>query len=259
MEDWVAIRDSIGNDFDVTVVVGYRRFYAWLPSAHFQRERSDRTGPRKAYWLSDGGQAVEPLFPNWWNNWNSLFRYTTDILDAINGTFPVRIINLHNQEYRSPLTTLLCEILKGETETACERSLKQDYVHTVMNSRITSPSLYYDGIATAAAEQGLVNLQSWNRSYVRTMVRYYQEEELQLTPQDLALDCPSRDQLSALLNMSLDFEAKYMPAFLRHHKARDDHHTGFEKYVAQKVYCWVDTAAVLGQREWKQFFQQFSK
>jgi len=46
-EDWEAIRDAIQDDWDVTVVVGYRRFYAWLPSARYQRERTDRKLQRK--------------------------------------------------------------------------------------------------------------------------------------------------------------------------------------------------------------------
>ena len=156
------------------------------------------------------------------------------------------------------MTILLCDILKGETTTACQRSLERERDQTIMNTHATAPSLYYDALATAAAEKGLINLTAWNRSSVREAIYHHQEDELQLAPQDLELNCPSNQQLQALLNMSLELEAKYMPEFAHCPHQREEHREGFENYVAQKVYCWVDTDAVLDQIEWKNFFQKFS-
>lgn len=258
-EDWEAIRDAIGDDWDVTVVVGYRRFYAWLPSARFQHERTDRNVARKGPWPAKGGLKIDPFFPEWWLNWRRFFSYTGSILDALNGTFPVRIINLHNEEHRSPLTILLCDILNGEAETACQRSLERDQDPTVLNSRETLPSLYYDAIAVAAAEKGLVNMTAWTRPFVRAAIQSHHEDMLKLTPQDLVLDCPDISQLEALLGMSLQMEETYMPEFSQCPHHRVEHMDGFEAYVAQGVYCWVDTDVVLGQEAWKVFLSRYGK
>ena len=257
--DWEAIREAIGDDWDVTVVVGYRRFYAWLPSAHFQRERIDRNRAQKSPWPAHGGRKLVPFFPTWMQEWRQHFQYTADILDALNGTFPVRIINLHNEEHHSPLRVLLCEILDGQTKTACRESMaREERDQTVMNTQNTVPSLYYDAMATAAADKGLVNLTAWTRPDVRQAIQDRQEVELGLRPEDLELDCPNKKKLNGLLNASLALEARYMPEFAQRPHQLEEHRLGFGQYVEQKVFCWVDTEAMLSKPDWNEFFKQFS-
>ena len=256
-KDWKAIRTAIGDHWQVTVVVGYRRFYAWLPSARFQRERIDRNPAQKGPWPDNCGREIRPFFPDWWKHWQGTFSYTANILEALGSTFPVRIINLHNEEQRSPLTTLLCDIMDGEAKKACQRSIQRDKQPTVMNTQTSAPSLYYDAIACTAASQGLIDTSTFNRTVVRDAIRHHQEVDLELRPTDLLLDCPSKLELESLLNTSLAMEAKFMPSFARSPGVRAQHKADFNKYVEEKVYCWVDSNGVLAQPEWKRFLARF--
>jgi hypothetical protein len=63
--DWLAIREALAEQqWNVTVLVGYRRFFSWWISAHFQRERTDRShNHNNDRWPAAGGRAKVPLFP----------------------------------------------------------------------------------------------------------------------------------------------------------------------------------------------------
>lgn len=261
-QDWQAIRSAVSRHWDVTVVVGYRRFFQWLPSARYQSERVDRHTDRTRPWPQHGGRQIRPFFPNWMQVWRRNYQYTSDILNAINGIFPVRVINLHNPERHSPLRVLLCDVLQGATETACQQAVERESNddETVMNTQSTAPSLYYDEIACVAARQGLVNITAWSRKEVREAIQHRQEVELGLHAKELDyLDCPSQAKLDALLNVSLELEEKYMPDFAKDERQRDQHREGFTKYVERRVYCWIDAKALLSHDDgWKEFFKQFS-
>lgn len=256
-EDWKAIRDVVADDFDVMVIVGYRRFYQWLPSAHFQRDRTDRNGPVKNPWPSQGGRPLSALFPWFWENWGRFFAYSADILDAIGDTFPVRIINLHNDEHQSPLTTLVCDFLGEEMVHSCEESRKRDRNPTVMNTETNKTSLFYDAIATDLANKGLIDVDRWNRTEIREAIREYHEEVLGLEPDDLPLRCPDPGQLNLFLNMSLALEASCVPDFANDTLHYQAHVAGFQDYVDRNKYCWVDVDELAEIEEWNAFLVPF--
>ena len=120
------------------------------------------------------------------------------------------------------------------------------------------PSPYYDVIATAAAEAGLIDELANKRSDVREIVRAYQEEILGLTSQDLPQVCPSRAQLDELIELSVDMERAYMPSLLSDEDGDLEHRDGFEAKVAEQSYCWIDTNAILMDAQWQKFFDQFA-
>lgn len=259
-EDWIAIRDAIGERWDVTVVVGYRRFYSWLVSSHFQRERLDRShGGLNDLWVSQGGRAKQPLFPKWYHNYDQTYRHTFHILDAIQDVFPVKVINLHNIEELSPPTLMFCRLFQGITQVTCQRSHRHDSHPTVINTHDKVPSLYYDAIATAAETSGLIDGMLWNRSTIRDNVWQFHELGKGLGPHDLPLDCPTNETINELLQHSLWIESHYMSDFFYSNATvQADHVAGFNSYVEQSIFCWVDTGAVLELPEWIEFFARYA-
>jgi hypothetical protein len=113
--DWLAIKEALAEEqWNVTVLVGYRRFFSWWISAHFQRERTDRAhNHTNDRWPAAGGRVKVPLFPTWWNSWTkSAYRPPHTVLEDIGDTFPVQIINLHDYEHLvSPSRMVMCEVL----------------------------------------------------------------------------------------------------------------------------------------------------
>lgn len=258
-DDWLAIREALSEEWDVTIVIGYRRFFSWIVSSHFQRERLDRShGGLNELWVSQGGRAKQALYPKWVHN-TEHYQHTYQILDSLQDIFPVQIINLHNLEGLSPPTLLFCTLLNGITQNTCQKSHRHDHNPTMINLHTKIPSLYYDAIATAGETAGLIDASAWTRAVVRDAVWRFHEEERGLEPQDLPLDCPGDVEMKDLLEFSLGIESKYMSDFFESNETIEaDHIAGFQSYVDQGIFCFVNTTAVLALPEWMSFFQQFS-
>jgi len=216
----------------------------------------------KEYWPSAGGRALLPVFPDTLENdvWRQWYHYTDTLLETVGTTFPVRMINLHTSDDASILTQFLCDVL-DEADYACGRSRQRDILEqTVLNTQEAAavPSLYYDALATAAAEAGMIDEMAYKRKDIRNAIQVYQEEILGLTADDLPEVCPSREDLEALYQRSLEMERKYMPSLLSDEVEGDlEHRDGFEAKVADNSYCWVDATAILFDPQWQQFFAQF--
>lgn len=244
-------------------MVGYRRFYEWIVSSKFQRDRTDRLSAMgKEYWPSDGGRALLRMIPDTLDQWRTWYHYTDSILETVGTTFPVRFLNLHSSdESSSLLSQFLCDIL-DTADFACARSRERDLVtqQTAMNTQEAAsvPSLYYDALATAAAAAGFVDEEAHKRCDVREAARAYQEETLGLTSDDLPEECPSRAQLEELYRLSVEMERAYMPSLLSDEDDDLNHRDGFEAKVGENSYCWVNTTAVLTEVHWQKFFAQFS-
>jgi hypothetical protein len=270
-----ALSDSLRDEWDVVIVAGYRRFYEWILSSKYQRDRTDHIGiGGKELWtsLSAGddrskavipkgtGRELQPMFPTTFRTWREQYQYTDSILHHVDGIFPIRLINLHSANEKSLVSHLLCVVVAG-AEHACALSRQRDVETleaTTLNSQEgkTIPSLYYDAIATEASRVGLIDVEQYTRRQVRETIRYYHEIALGRLPDDLILACPSPKQLGELLAVSMDLERSCMPELGA--SSGDDHRAGFEAKVATKAYCWVNATANLEQQHWQEFFQQFA-
>ena len=252
------LRKLLGSYWTVEIVVGYRHYFDWLLSRKYQIERVDRAGKNKYRWKHERGSLVPlPLFPQHWaqeRRWNSA--YTSYVVQEINHTFPVTLVSLHDPHH-SIRTNFLCSL---PSPTSCERSLSLEDAgqeETAMNTqRKAIDHRYYDAIALAAVDKGMVNASSFFRDEVRKAVEWYQEEDKGLTLRDLPLWCPREAELQELLRYSLSLEKLLYP----HLKdaAKQLHKAAFRKRVQSKAFCWIDTDAILQKDDWKSFFRQFS-
>lgn len=249
-----AIQTALSSHWKVTVVVGYRHFYEWILSSKYQRDRTDRIGNMgKVQWPEFGGRSLLPMFPDTLNEWRQWFHYTDSIVHMAKASMEVRILDLHAMTNRSILTQFLCTAqLHEDCWTSQQRDLELAFM-TMMNSQAntTIPSLYYDAIATMAAEHQLVNTSLLQRSSVREAVRAFHEDTNGLAPNDLILQCPGEVELQTLLDYSLDMEKRFF--ILPDQQAHMD---GFWSKVRDKAFCWVNALAVVQSPRWKEFFAQ---
>lgn len=280
--DYQAIAHATQNsDWEVIVVAGYRRFYEWIVSSKYQRDRTDRIGQHgKELWPSfrddptlamiqkGFGRELLPMFPDTFSNWRQWYRYTDSVYHHVNNTFPVRLINMHHTSTEattasSLLTQFLCDTISG-ADQACALSRQHDIListnesATKLNSQEqqTIPSLYYDALATAAAGHGLIDTEKYTRKFMREKIRAYHEETLLRKPNDLILQCPTQKQLDDLYTISLSMENRFISQLTSLDAV--DHFEGFQAKVATGAYCWINTTTTLSETHWLQFFQQFA-
>ena len=250
------------------VVVSYCRFYEWLPSSIYQRNRKRL---QDTEWPSKGDlQALQQLWPNMATEWRSHHYTFLDSVadDATSAGVDYQILNIHNKT-DSVRTNFLCQILPA-APSSCELSRRMDKARLYSTAKVNvrSPKkvrmLYYDILSTEAAERGLIDKNSFTRTQVREALQEYMEAKNQ---SDFEMYCPTSKELDQLLGQSLALEAAYIwpiavaatsnPEVTLELEA--EHRAGFNKMVESQAFCVVDTLAVSSNHELRQFFSAFSR
>lgn len=147
------LANVLGRDWDVVIILAYRRFFEWLPSAKYQKdkptlERQRSEWPRTKT-KNSGGIPLQPLFPKLQplhDVEEELDTQTRDMLDvwrrehffsdhtmhtlrllttgnAANSTFQIKIFHLYGK--LSVRTNFFCNVLP-QAEHSCRASRHQD-------------------------------------------------------------------------------------------------------------------------------------
>lgn len=169
------LRDAIDdNDWQVTVVVVYRRIHEWLASWYNQIHKTTNldvngnilldedgipTRQPNFYWPDQGGVRI-PNFSSWYydytRSWDSLSdlvdqHRSIDFYNAYNALFDnVVVYNFHQDGDLA--TNFMCDVVQS-TPTVCKRLRNHAIEGTKMNPSI---NLKYDILAVYAYDEGLL-------------------------------------------------------------------------------------------------------
>ena len=279
------------------VVVSYRRFYEWLPSSIYQRNRKRL---RDTEWPSKGDlHALELLWPHVVTQWRDHhYTFMDSLVDqAQQAGIEHRILNIHlvdadnNNNISSGTsgsirTEFLCHVLPN-APSSCATSRQMDELvvssaesnnNSISNNNTSSSTsrqkrvnvrdqntielLYQDMITTQAADQGLIQQRLYSRTQVREALRENLQAANQTARADLEQYCPTRDELDVLYQQSLDMEVKYILPTLSSDRATqqqwvEEHRKGFDQMVASNAFCILNLEAAV--RQLRDFFEQYSK
>ena len=256
-------------DWDVKILITYRRAHDWIPSLHNQlfKEEFFIDGTAGSNWPGEGGGVI-PSLPDAFNQAMSAFTYEkfSNYFDnAINplrsidrwSTFfsDVKVLNIHDG---SPTKAFVCDILPNASK-ACNNVLVQNEVGNGVKSNKTkneyamnaSMELYYDMLSVAAMKRGWIK-RKLSRRDVRDAV-YCRLNTLEKTSKkNHPLKCLSYEQLESLWMLSLSYEKRML---LEKHN-EDELRKSFDDAVKKKKFCSVDVEVMLDTSEnlWQQFF-----
>ena len=243
--DWIGLQDAF-SDYQILVVVAYRRFYEWLPSSKQQMDRYTPAKKKLTKWPSQGGLPLTPytsLLDRQFPNPSVPYVPPSEVTQYWQPHVAVKYLNLHHS-HQALLVSLACHVLPSAPHTCRHAQSMGD--ERQYNPQLT---LNYDFLALAAVEaEGLVDpkLQS-RRSVNRAIARYTNESST------FPLQCPNETEYARLYERSWEMEVK---ALGEEAANETDHRAGFDRMVASQKNCWVDTAAVLAQPEWQAFFRR---
>ena len=273
MVDWESIQQTIMPKWNLLIVITYRRYPEWKYSAFNQMNKYKTTKPKLQLWPDEGigGRIIEPMaIPMTREDMIPIsFRYTDDLKREMDmhPYIPYAILNMHSGRGDDVdgggdglISSFLCDILP-KADHSCQYSRKMEKDESTAE-RVLNPSsdhpLFYDALAIAAYEAGLINGTLYKRPEVADIIQHHHMVTLNMSSSfDLPLTCPTQSQYDGMLNLSLSLEKELVPQFANLPSTEVEHRSSFWKQVETKKFCWIDTESVLKDATWLEFFVRF--
>jgi len=270
--DFVAgLRDAIDDkDWDVTVIVMYRRIHEWLVSWYNQINKTTnkdsngnilfdkeglpyRTERRK--WPDQGGTHITS-FSSWYEQYIHYWKPTElvnqhrsiEYYNLYNESFEnVLLYNLH-QEEEEAVTNIICNII-GATH-ACEK-IRSREVRLKKNNR--SVQLDHDILSVYAYDQGYIAKALKRKEVVEAVTKFIQKSG-KVLPRKCDLKMTNQ-----IRNWLVDTEKVVVGDQNWSNTKKEELLQLYESFVKKGKICDVDKEAVLQDGEWLQFFHSLGK
>ena len=262
------LRDAIDtNDWDVTVIVVYRRIHEWLVSWYNQIHKTtnldsngkvlfDKEGipyrTEHTHWPDEGGIHI-PSFASWYQDYTRHFGSEPSQLASRHRSIEYKSVyqqlfdnvilyNLHNEG--SMVTNFICDIVRAYR--TCDKLQNHVFDIEKINGSI---HLEHDILSVLAHEQGLIP-STLSRSEVVKEVSNY----IQASNKTIPRTCNA--QISQQIRTWLVDTEKIMMGTNNWTEVKEtDLLALYDSFVATGKMCDVDTKAVLEDEEWCSFFR----
>ena len=230
--------EPIFEQFELQIVVGYRRFYDWLPSLFFQIVRM-----RSKDWSSwpDKGRKLDLL--RFYKNERSgkiteLYTeaYIDNWLDIVNTTKNIMIYNLH--EDKDLVKTFYCNTLHAWSLCKKYSSAKHH-----LSSANVGFATYFDSIAVAAYHKGLVKPDKVTRQKAAEAVESH-FKAINVTASKFPKNCFPEDFLEEILQKTKRVESTLLPDFFHNDGGENTMEDEIE-HIKTTKYCTVAVDEVL--------------
>jgi hypothetical protein len=236
----------------LTVVVGYRHLHNFLPSTHYEVQKSQR-------WPSqiERGKYVTPLT----KFWRERFHREEQLVGPMptpaavlkqfqNANYTVSMLDIERNEQ---IEEFLCQVLPNAPQT-CQYHAEQkrngtDNAIPSLNKN-DAGQVNYDSLALIAFQQDLLKAEQ-TRKYLRQRVKSFNEVTWKRGPNDFPLDCLTDSEDAQFLQESL--QHAHASGFTS--KDMDDELTlNFYKTKANKKFCSINATLAFEEKRWYNFF-----
>jgi hypothetical protein len=273
------LSQTLQVDWNVTIVIGYRRYAEWALSS--LKQLQDGTCFRQQRgWKHEGGApcaAPWDYIPEWmhrqpWPSARVYHSYEEQAAMWQSHGFVTKILNFHHasnqpqpeQQQQDLSMTLFCNVLT-DTPHTCNSSRNQP--RKTKENALGVAEAAYSNIVFAAAERGLLNITDTAMTnatlppadhlryrLTRQLLHHHRQQHPLGTSafRHLPLLCPPQSQLQELLNISLTVEQRFMPTLYHAPGNREEHTRSFWRMANErKELCSVDTETLLeGVSSW---------
>lgn len=272
-----AIMEAINSQWDVRVVVTYRRLHEILPSTYYQRYKRFPKNPKKVkgsivkgwnqklgheHWPGIENDFRIPSFAEYltdhYSFMTSLWKgpspidgtvdYTSpvwlDVYQKWNEIVPNKVSFFHFHQEGDPTTNFVCQAIPGANRTC-------DYLSSltpILGNPTNVGFLDSDILAVAAYEQGLVH-KSDNRISLQLAIYNIAQEDQQSNR--LPLICPDQEIIDKIYSASKHHESLMLPWAS---KPVTDFEASWNKALREQKFCSLDAPKALEQNFWKDFF-----
>ena len=257
-EELETFQKDVHDIYNLKVVVTYRRYEDWYPSARRQINlRSQKTST----WIGPIKSQFPMALKHARKNSHQIYPAPAELIQTLqqqNSTLDISVFNFHENS-DNMMETFACTILQNAHHT-CQLSKLPNSTKVYMASdKEVKDDLLFDEIVSMAADIGLVDSTLLKRKVAVTGARiWYQEIQNHTTMKDIPMKCPTDDELNEYLQLSLDVEKQIIPEFVSS-EVEEAHKQTFWDAAKSNKYCSVDTDIVMKDPEWLVFFQTVIK
>ena len=267
---WTLIKQRLERQWNIRVIVVYRRYYEWLASVKNQGDKYSLGRRGMKLWE---GPEKEPIFTQlnrWIHNTSEIpSPYTPEVYHYYATTLQLDtiVLNMHDSTvdlleawvcFAIPNATTTCTTYQQDKKNENDEARQQQ---KQQQQRRTNPSQIpsYDQIAYAAWQRGLIrDLRGFrkgaDRMFYTEMLGRHQQIHKNLSTMDLPRSCPSPWDILPFLRLSQLYEQKFLPTFAQSSLGLETLEESFWKdAVYKKFFCTVNVTTMLADPEWKQF------
>lgn len=133
---------------------------------------------------------------------NLINKFTDNIVLAVKGTVPVRVLNMHDKD-RSIRENFFCNLIPNAPNT-CQAAKDLDHQPKQFAMNTRHDTRFYDCVAIKAKELNMFDSTVYSRDTVRSGLRHYNENVLNRTTHDLVLLCPDAFMVQKFYNVSVE-------------------------------------------------------
>lgn len=265
--DLIAIEETLASDWNIEIVVGYRRFAEWLPLAvetnSRQRHRELQAHEKHHNMVvNDDSPLPTPLFPDIVSAaQNGVLlgvnaTHTKEVMDRMSfrkdgeSKIPVTVFNTH-QDHRLA-KAFACDILWSAKKT-CQAASALPPTRQLLHTDPVQLSDFYEFMVADAYKHTAYRIHEFSTQVAAIAMKYHQEEVLGLVASDLPMECPSKHALQQLLDISLSRERDILP-----HSAQEQEHqqSFWEMANDPQRLCKVSWKLIMRQSKWRLYIRQ---
>jgi hypothetical protein len=227
------------SQFDFHVVVGYRRYYQWLPSVHFQIFRNfiklEKSIPSVPEFVMKNKAATVLYTDNYLDHWKSL----------VGDDFQFHVYNMH--EDRNVMKTLYCKMLP-DTGSACRK-----YAHHSFPSKNEGYTLEYDRLVIAAKDLNVIP-EGTSLAKASSELTTIHQMVMNMTLKNFPVVCLDDEESVEVLKKSIEFEKKLVPTWFSSENGESAIQLEFKHYAESKL-CSVDVTKVVKDEKYSEMWK----
>lgn len=244
---WEQLMKPLFTRWNFHLIVGYRRWYAWFPSAYFQIFRSENG---KGWPDNNSISRKIPALVDWYKYPHARLLFTENYIKHWkhlpgNEKLDVLVYNMHLDQ--NVMKTFYCNMF-NDTQTACLK-----YSINSFPSKNIGYTLEYDRLAMAAYDSGIVTNSTSRQNASRAIQRFH-EEKLNMNVSMLPRKCLTQTEMDTVFSQAMAYEKKILPAWY----ARQDINAVSDEFYsfARNKLCSVDVSKTLQMfgSQWKDLF-----
>lgn len=276
--DWRSLQETVGDLWNIEIVVGYRRFAEWFPEAvraASEARHQEFLQAKKPLRPIEDEKDTKPFFPDLVLSAAAdeavagayiNATYTSTVIERFvyrgpgKPNIPVTMLNVHLD--KTVGTTFVCDILYS-ARRACRASpvprgstAERAYELKKLRDEPIQVHDFYDFLVKYAAEHNMYRSNRIPRQSALAAVRVFQEETHSMTVADFPVKRLPDAELLKLLQVSLKHERNLLPVFFHSHDGEDEHRRKFwETSKTSKMLYALDVKKVLRDRKVRDFFR----